>query len=59
MALHPSPGIQTDTHDGRHAGDVLASPAAVLVEGVDLFRFKSDFSLDAHHTARPEGREGA
>lgn len=55
----PAPSVQAQADDGRHAGDLLPSSPAVLVEDVDLLGFKGQRGLDANHAAGPDDDGGS
>lgn len=50
----PAPGVQAEADDGGHAGNLLPTSPAVLVEDVNLLGLKGQRGLDAHHTAGPD-----
>lgn len=55
MSFHTP--VQTQTHSHVHAGDVLPSSPAVLVEDVDLLRLEGQTGFNPHHATRPEHKQ--
>lgn len=56
LCLGLCPGVQTQTHNHRHAGDLLPSSPTVFIKDVDLLRLKDQLGLNPHHTTRPGRR---
>lgn len=51
LGLGLGPGVQAQTDNNRHAGDLLPSPPTVFVEDVHFLRFKGQLGLNPHNAA--------